>query len=67
MSPGPLREFRTASDECTGPENEATAHLHVRHKPYATVTKHMPGILFLVRFNNFDQTVGFYWNYMLLL
>ena len=24
-------------------------------------------ILFLVRFNNFDQTTGFYWSYTLLL
>ena len=25
------------------------------------------GVLFLVRFNNFDRTVGFYWSYTLLL
>ena len=25
------------------------------------------GVLFLVRFNNFDRTTGFYWNYTLLL
>ena len=28
MSPGPLREFRTASDEHTGPGNEATQAQH---------------------------------------
>ena len=28
------------------------------------VTKHAPGCsIFLVRFNNFDQTTGFYWSY----
>ena len=26
-----------------------------------------PVVLFLVRFNNFDQTIGFCWSYMLLL
>ena len=32
------------------------------------VAKHMTaGVLFLVRFNNFDQTTDFYWSYTLLL
>ena len=31
------------------------------------VAKHMTRVLFLVRFNNFDQTMSFYWSYTLLL
>ena len=27
----------------------------------------MPGVLFLVQFNNFARTMGFYWSYTLLL
>ena len=42
----------------------AAAQLHVY---ISAVAKHVPGILFLVQFNNFDQTVGFYWSYTLLL
>ena len=29
--------------------------------------KAVTGVLFLVQFNNFDQTTRFYWSYMLLL
>jgi len=36
-----------------------------RHK--AIVAKHVTGVLFLVQFDNFDQTMGFYWSYTLLL
>ena len=28
---------------------------------------HVTGILFLVQFNNFTLTMGFYWSYMFLL
>jgi len=27
---------------------------------------HVTSVLFLVRFNNFDRTMGFYWSYALL-
>ena len=33
-----------------------------RHKPL--LLSMWPGVLFLVQFNNFDRTVGFYWSYM---
>ena len=36
-----------------------------RHKPLLLST--WPGVLFLVQFNNFDQTTDFYWSYTLLL
>ena len=35
-------------------------------EPYH-VAKHMRGVLFLVRLNNFDWTLGFYWSYTLFL
>ena len=41
-----------------------TAQLHVEH---VIVAKPVTGVLFLVQFNNFDQTTGFYWSYTLLL
>ena len=41
-----------------------TTQLHV---VIAIVAKHVPGVLFLVRFNNFARTTGFYWNCALLL
>ena len=33
----------------------------------AVVAKHVTSCSILVQFNNFDQTTGFYWSYMLLL
>ena len=35
------------------------------HKPLLLST--LLGVLFLVQFNNFDQTRNFYWSYTLLL
>ena len=37
----------------------------LKHKPW--LPSMWPGVLFLVWFNNFDQTTGFYWSCMLLL
>ena len=34
---------------------------------YIVAALHVTSVLFLVRFNNFALTIGFYWSYTLLL
>jgi len=48
------------TDRQTGGRNGAYAH-----KPLLLST--LLGVLFLVQFNNFDQTRNIYWSYTLLL
>ena len=66
-------QYQNLSQTQTSPNTSRKAPDEVRKLEYCKIEMvmllnvHMTSVLFLVQFNNFTLTMGFYWSYTLLL